>query len=852
MQAINASSQTAFVVSNTAMKPSNPLVLLISLLLAFPCAAQQIPVNSSIGYEVANLSNSIVLTWESIPTKLYNVLTTTALGQQPWVPLNPSPIYSSNNLVRYRDTNSQPARFYKVVKLDTDPPEIWRLNPGSNATAVARQSPLKAWLRDETAIDPASLVLTVGTNPPATLADPRLAYTDGTLTYTPATNQFLGTNGQTVTATLAYSDTLGHLATNTWPFKLELTPILASNVVLITATSPLTLASTNGDTYVFNYTGASSGLTNGHILVSTDASFPYKRTVLSVTDNPGAHTVSLVTTEASLADILLQGSVHFLGEEAASELQGIQAASDADGITIDLGGKKLYDDNNVLVETVSGRFRFDPDFSISAEFWNPRTFDLEISASMAFDLTMRASWENSWSFSAEKVIDHPVRRFKFLGFVPTPIPIPVWAEMVWEFNIGTEGEVKAQASVTAGFESSAELAFGARYRNGQWTPYSRQIARAVPSPVAWQAAGSGRIRGYMEPKMTILLESLVGPTATLRPYLEIEANACVQPGRAGVDLALYNGIDGTLELNMRGWDHGWGNLPFWNVFNVRSVKPLWHENSSTIIGPQPQTIPNMVWIPCGTFTMGSPNNEADRETSEGPQTRVTISRGFWMGRYEVTQKEYLNVVGRNPSYFNGVRSGVDYGIDLNRPVEMVNWRDAVTYCAILTDLERDSGRLPAGYVYRLPTEAEWEYACRAGTTTAFHYGTFLRAGMANICDYYDYDSSSGSSFNPNFVCLGRPMLGGNYGRNAWGLYDMHGNVSEWCQDYTWTSPLPGGSVTDPQGPATLRHHGVRGGSFDFTGRHAVVCRSAWRGYIDNSTRRFNWLGFRVVLAPSLP
>ncbi len=826
-------------------------VLLPLLLFALPCHAQT-AVNSSLAYDGGTPTNQLLLSWEAIPGKQYNVLTTPALGQNPWQVLNPAPLAASNNLVKFRDTNNHPARFYKVVKLDADPPEVWRVAPASNAIAVARQSPLKAYLRDETGIDPSSIIFNLGTNPPVKLADPRLTYTNGVLTYTPGTNEFLVTNGQTVTATLAVSDTLGHRATNSWPLKLELTPILASNVVLISPSSPLALVSTNGDTYVFSYAGPSSGLTNGHILVSTDANFPYKRTVLALTDNPGAHTVSLVTAQAALADILLQGTVRFLGEQFVPD-----AASATGGATINLGRLTLYNANNVTIQTVSGRLFFDPAFSISAELRSPRTFDLDVSASLAFDLTLQASWQNTWTFSGEQRIGSPLRQFRLLGFIPTPIPIPIWAEAVWEFYIGAEGDLTAQASITAGFESTADLAFGARLRNGTWTPYGREnTVVAPPPPVAWQGGGSGRIRGYVEPRLTVYLESLIGPTANVRPYLEVIANACVQPGQAGVDVALYRGINGTLALDVRGWDPSWGNLPSWEVFNVRSVNPLWHQNLTTPVGQPPQTFGNMVWIQCGTFTMGSPDSEAERYSWEGPQTRVTISRGFWMGKYEVTQGEYLAVMGNTPSWFNGPRpysygqdggGPIDYGANLNRPVETVSWNDAVAYCAELSTRERNAGRLPAGYVYRLPTQAEWEYACRAGTTTAFHYGPSLRSGMANFYGYYEYDASIGSTHNPSGIYLGRTTSVGSYAPNAWGLYDMHGNVWEWCQDW-YSGNLPGGSVTDPKGPSTGSNRVIRGGSWYYG---AWYCRSAIRDY-DFPHDWYNFLGFRLVLAPVQP
>jgi formylglycine-generating enzyme required for sulfatase activity len=186
----------------------------------------------------------------------------------------------------------------------------------------------------------------------------------------------------------------------------------------------------------------------------------------------------------------------------------------------------------------------------------------------------------------------------------------------------------------------------------------------------------------------------------------------------------------------------------------------------------PNAPAGMVFIPAGTFTMGSPSTELDRYSNEGPQTQVTISQGFWMGKYEVTQGEYQAVMGSNPSAFPG---------DLQRPVEMVSWVDATNYCGKLTQQARKAGKLPSGYVYRLPTEAEWEYGCRAETTTRFGYGddpSYTRLG-----NYAWYDSNSGQTTYP----VGRKQP------NAWGLYDMYGNVWEWCLD--WYGPYPGGSVT---------------------------------------------------------
>ena len=245
----------------------------------------------------------------------------------------------------------------------------------------------------------------------------------------------------------------------------------------------------------------------------------------------------------------------------------------------------------------------------------------------------------------------------------------------------------------------------------------------------------------------------------------------------------------------------------------------------------------MVWIPAGSFTMGSPASEPARWAAEGPQTRVTISQAFWIGRYEVTQSEYQAVMGSNPSYFKGG----------NLPVETVSWLEAVAYCAALTARERGAGRLAAGYAYRLPTEAQWEYACRAGKTTPFHYGDALHSGMANFDGRFEYPPCGDSTFfchNPDGAYLGQTSSVGSYTPNAWGVYDMHGNVGEFCQDY-WGESLPGGDVTDPKGPEVDSLRVIRGGTW---GDHANDCRSTRRANIDPSESD-RGLGFRVVYTP---
>ena len=208
-----------------------------------------------------------------------------------------------------------------------------------------------------------------------------------------------------------------------------------------------------------------------------------------------------------------------------------------------------------------------------------------------------------------------------------------------------------------------------------------------------------------------------------------------------------------------------------------------------------------------------------------------------MGKYEVTQGEYNEMMGSNPSYFSG---------DSSRPVEQVSWNDALAYCAALTTREGNAGRLPAGYVYRLPTEAEWEYACRGGPATPFYQGDEFRSGMADFYGNFEYLAGEPYHHNPGGIYLGRTTMIGSYGPNPWGLCDMEGNVREWCLD--WYGPYPSGNVTDPQGPPTGAYRVIRGGSWTSL---AVDCRSADRDY-DFAGFKNDSIGFRVVLAPSLP
>jgi len=225
----------------------------------------------------------------------------------------------------------------------------------------------------------------------------------------------------------------------------------------------------------------------------------------------------------------------------------------------------------------------------------------------------------------------------------------------------------------------------------------------------------------------------------------------------------------------------------------------------------------MVYIPPGVFRMGSSKSEKERAEDEGPQHRVAITRGFYMGIHEVTQEQWRAVMKDNPS---SLRGG-------DRPVETVSWHDCQEFLRLLSAQRRER--------FRLPTEAEWEYACRARTKTAFYFGRTLSAKHAN------YDANVVYGWGRQGEYRGATMPVASLRPSRWGLYDMHGNVWEWCQD--WYGPYSDLAQTDPTGPIDGDRRVLRGGSWSSP---PSLCRSATRASQKPPDRLDSCAGFRVV------
>ena len=216
---------------------------------------------------------------------------------------------------------------------------------------------------------------------------------------------------------------------------------------------------------------------------------------------------------------------------------------------------------------------------------------------------------------------------------------------------------------------------------------------------------------------------------------------------------------------------------------------------------------NMVLIKAGTFVRG--------------KHVITITRDFWLGKYEVTQAEFSALMGRNPSFFTNQPAF---------PVEKVTHEQANSYSRALTARERAAGRLPHTYAYRLPTEAEWEYACRAGSTNHFSFGDSEE--QANMFAW----TAENAEATPHPVGLKQP--------NHWGLYDMHGNVWEWCQD--WFVEYPAMSLQDPIGPPAGKYKVFRGGGWNQDVKYA----RAGNRFMMAPGNGINFVGFRIALSPS--
>ena len=380
--------------------------------------------------------------------------------------------------------------------------------------------------------------------------------------------------------------------------------------------------------------------------------------------------------------------------------------------------------------------------------------------------------------------------------------------------------------------------------DGQQLAYDSEVLKAVLEgthtvrllhPLYVSELQTVKVEDRVDQTLTYLMQPVPGQVElVVPPELEVEVRV------AGVDVDVLDGIvslaaNQRVELELRMKDY----LTMVRHFKLKPDERItWEVEPVQIPGPEPGaewTMPylalKLCWVEAGKFLMGSPIEEVGRLPNEGPQTAVRFNQGFWIGKYEVTQAQYSEVMGQNPSSVTSE----------SFPVDNVSWEDVRLYCQVLTNIERGAGRLPEGYVYRLPTEAEWEYAARSGSVAPFTFGDQADVSNGNFSGVYPFDAESQVSNLDHYGTL--PV--GSYPPNDFGLHDTHGNLAEWTLD-RYNGRLYGGSLVDPRPRDEGLRVVVRGGSWeDF----AVRVRCAARDEIRGDTKS-NAIGFRVALAPA--
>jgi hypothetical protein len=570
-----------------------------------------------------------IISWFPLSGKSYNIEAAAHLTG-PWSALNSQPLVAEQTVETYRDRTAEPVRFYRIRKLDTEPPEVVYLSPKDGAVAVGRREPLVVRLSDESGIDPQSISFSLGSGPPIGIDDPRLTFSEDFLVYTPGADESYGGYGETVPAALSVSDTTGYRLENyTWSFKLELETILAQNVVLIDDASPLKLISVQGDAYIFSYTGDSPGISVGDILVSTDAADPYKVKVVALTDHPETHTIDVVTELPSLPEIFEQASFRFgnAPPEAQEALPLSPAWPWSGAIHIEeripLDGTVLYEGEQLKVEVTSGFIELMCDVTMGGEIGWPallESFDLDLTGTVGFDATVKATASGRVTRESEKSI----------LTLPKPIPlgaigpVPIVLLVTLTFDVGFSAEGKAQGEVTAGIHSWCALSAGVTMRDGNWIPYRTHSGDASPIPPTWNVEGAVKLRAYVEAKVAAYLELLIGPSVSLAPYLEFDGCFSANPFAYGY--GLYGGVTSDLAIDLsflRQHAKSWRLLD-WRRTTLEETYPR-----GTELKPEPST-----W----SRTFGGPGSDGAssvQQTTDGGFVAAGETESFGAGVYDV-------------------------------------------------------------------------------------------------------------------------------------------------------------------------------------------------------------------------
>ena len=940
------------------------------------------------------------LDWQAIPGQTYSVHTAPSLLPAAWTNATVPGLTASNVLGQYVTTVTNRTQFFRIVKEDTDPPRVEDLIPAADAIAIQSSATVSIVLDDETGIDTDSIMVSVGPWTDLTLGSEMLTYSNGTLSFFPTGT--LGTAGGVVSNELTVADVLGHTLNNyTWTFQLARAAVVTNTFIPLTAPppgkGPQTLSiggvmrtrslpgvapldgtdeyhiiAVTSNSVLFSYTTTPPTVTNGTLLVSFDAAYPFYREVVSNTLNEADLEITAWTIDISLTNLLDEGSISSLSFVPAQTGKGATASGDLNLLHVeygdDLSGTVLYEDAGLKLHLPSASWDFagDVDVAFDMSWGELRSLDASATGTLTLDMTPEVLFYQAISGGDSVPLVAPVTHL-FGGMVG---PVPVWVEVTMELNAGYtySASVNGDAHATLGAEK--EMTFSVYLREDEWSHgFDNPPIVKYYDPIVWNIEGEANTKVYIQPKLTVLFYSLAGLWADIQPYGEIAGEFQADP--LEYQYGLYLGVSSTLGIESRmpglptpEWELFEQKWPLWNdaypdytapafvsSFPDRSVEegdsvvlsgyaagdPVpsyrWYYNGTQITGetePEYSISPahsghegtytvqayngpgsvqtscvvnvtaddgtsqlapsNMVLIPAGSFQMG--DNHGDGHDDELPVHEVYIN-AFHIDQYEVTNDELVEVL--NWAYaegklnvsslsvsnamgdsqelldlddndcmiaWNGVEFEMKDAKGAGYPCVEVTWYGAVAYCNFRTQMEegiRTSCYNLSDWTcswsatgYRLPTEAEWEKAARGGMIgQRFPWGANISHDHANYradgaAFIYDDSPYFNPTYHPDYdddYPYTSPV--GDFPPNDCELYDMTGNVWEWCWDWYDSLYYNSSPGEDPRGPSEGTYRVSRGGSWS---GNADDCRNSNRYHsygLPNGS--YGSIGFRTVV-----
>lgn len=930
---------------------------------------------------------SLKLVWPTTPGLRYEVQQSTNL--QTWTTAPGFPASAPGPAQQMPFTPSGNARFFQVKQLDEQPPIIASQYPADGGFAVPRFANLTMQLADATGINTNSIQLTVGSLGTFTLTNAQLTFSNNLLTYISGGSIPLGGWGSNVQATLIIADTLGYTVTNIWNFTLEVQPQVVGNLrvfgspqaqrtgqqigniptaalarrfgpIPMGAGDPWTLELVESNRLELSYTNTAPDFAaNTYVCNLTPATTNeiFYRKITSVSDNSGLKRLTLYTTNVSLAEILLEGSVSLSDKSAVYDVgtNGVITAAISGDFAKTFGSvgfsytnKTLLDSGGVTLTLKEAKFLFTPSLTLSFEtkFLSLQRFNAQLQGHLETALIPELTISGSLGATNEYPLFNSA---PVLIYVGNAGPVPVWLDISFDVTAEVGYALQADATATTGVRKELTLGFGVDYVKGRLPdqlvggPTKPYNPDPVLEPFTYQINGSASAYTTITPQLTVMVNSLAGMYADVDPKVWFDGNASFSGGQVqsanlclGASAYLNVGLTVLLLGDFPLDSYEIFNLPWCTnypplgslsiidqpqpqqalvgssaTFTVNAVGPSlsyqWYDNNGTIMpgktghsltlynvtlghqGPyrvkvtgggqtrwsDPATLTvytantptGMSLIPAGSFTMG---DNLDGDSSALPLHTVYVS-AFYMDRYEVTKALWDDVYNWATNHGYSFNFGVQ-GKSPTHPAHNITWFDAVKWCNARSEKE---GRTPAYFTsaaqtnvyrsgqvtvdnswvkwnvgYRLATEAEWEKAARGGASGH----RFPWADMSNIthsrANYfsstnYTYDISSTRGYHPTFATGGNPYTSpvGYFAANGYGLYDMAGNVAEWCWDWYSSTYYNSSPSTDPRGPVPASQRVYRGHSWSDT---ANYCRTASRDF-SVPTLQDNRLGFRSVL-----